>query len=227
MPGSVIGNTAAFGAAFPGSSPGRAVYIARLKIRGGMRKSFTLIELIVVIAIIAILAAIIAPNAFKAIEKAKVARAISDFKTIKTGVMSLYADTGRWVGPDPCDFAVVSSALFQENWPTAAGSPLPGWDGPYLESFTGMHPWGGTYYFEGEDDLPKSPTEPADGNRELSIDFDNGCYGVGPGASSGCPVPDNAAVKIDETIDDSNNSWGNFRHWPSGDTQWVLLWGPR
>jgi len=38
-----------------------------------MRRSFTLIELIVVIAIIAILAAIIAPNAFRAIEKAKVA----------------------------------------------------------------------------------------------------------------------------------------------------------
>ena len=36
-----------------------------------MRKGFTLIELIVVIAIIAILAAIIAPNAFRAIEKAK------------------------------------------------------------------------------------------------------------------------------------------------------------
>ena len=36
------------------------------------RQSFTLLELIVVIAIIAILAAIIAPNAFRAIEKAKV-----------------------------------------------------------------------------------------------------------------------------------------------------------
>ena len=34
-----------------------------------MRKSFTLIELIVVIAIIAVLAAIIAPNSFKAIAK--------------------------------------------------------------------------------------------------------------------------------------------------------------
>ena len=38
-------------------------------------KGFTLIELIVVIAIIAILGAIIAPNAFRAIEKAKMARA--------------------------------------------------------------------------------------------------------------------------------------------------------
>ncbi|SHJ08964.1 prepilin-type N-terminal cleavage/methylation domain-containing protein [Desulfofundulus thermosubterraneus] len=38
-------------------------------------KDFTLVELLVVIAIISILAAIIAPNAFKAVEKAKVARA--------------------------------------------------------------------------------------------------------------------------------------------------------
>jgi prepilin-type N-terminal cleavage/methylation domain-containing protein len=37
-------------------------------------RAFTLIELIVVIAIIAILAAIVAPNAFRAIEKAKVAK---------------------------------------------------------------------------------------------------------------------------------------------------------
>ncbi|MBU2265567.1 MAG: prepilin-type N-terminal cleavage/methylation domain-containing protein, partial [Candidatus Omnitrophica bacterium] len=62
-----------------------------------MQKSFTLIELIVVIAIIAILAAIIAPNAFKAIEKAKVTKAIADLKTYKTATHSLYADTGHWV----------------------------------------------------------------------------------------------------------------------------------
>ncbi|MGQ9755989.1 MAG: type II secretion system protein, partial [Desulfotomaculales bacterium] len=37
------------------------------------RRGFTLVELLVVIAIIGILAAIISPNAFKAIEKGKVA----------------------------------------------------------------------------------------------------------------------------------------------------------
>ena len=62
-----------------------------------MKKSFTLIELIVVIAIIAILAAIIAPNAFKAIEKAKITEAIADVKTYKTAIFTLYADTGHWV----------------------------------------------------------------------------------------------------------------------------------
>ena len=46
-----------------------------------MRKWFTLIELIVVISIIAVLSAIIAPNAFRAIEKSKITKALSDIKT--------------------------------------------------------------------------------------------------------------------------------------------------
>ncbi len=61
-----------------------------------MKKSFTLIELIVVIAIIAILAAIIAPNAFKAIEKARVAKTVADMKSIKTAFTALYTDTFRF-----------------------------------------------------------------------------------------------------------------------------------
>ncbi len=77
-----------------------------------MKKSFTLIELIVVIAIIAILAAIIAPNAFKAIEKAKISRAIADFKTFKTAMFSYYADCGKFpsghTSPvDPTNYYVV------------------------------------------------------------------------------------------------------------------------
>jgi len=67
------------------------------------KKSFTLIELIVVIAIIAILAAIIAPNAFKAIEKAKVSQLIADFKAYKTGISALYADTGHWIADGRAD----------------------------------------------------------------------------------------------------------------------------
>ena len=63
-------------------------------------RGFTLIELIVVIAIIAILAAIIAPNAFRAIEKSKIAKTQEDLKAIKTGVMALYSDTGKF--PNGC-----------------------------------------------------------------------------------------------------------------------------
>lgn len=86
--------------------------------------AFTLIELIVVIAIIAILAAIIAPNAFKAIEKAKIARTAGDMKNIKTSVLGYYADTGAW----PACHYINSSAS-----PLISDPGVSGWDGPYLE----------------------------------------------------------------------------------------------
>ena len=59
------------------------------------KAGFTLIELIVVIAIIAILGAIIAPNAFRAIEKANVQKAIIDIKKIASSAMEYSADTGQ------------------------------------------------------------------------------------------------------------------------------------
>ena len=113
-----------------------------------MKKSFTLIELIVVIAIIAILAAIIAPNAFKTIEKARVAKTITDMKTIKSALQAYYADTGKF--PDPFYLEQPGYGHQNENDATcsnsynfdspplmvnedAAGNPVFGWDGPYLE----------------------------------------------------------------------------------------------
>ncbi|MBE3588244.1 MAG: prepilin-type N-terminal cleavage/methylation domain-containing protein [Thermoanaerobacteraceae bacterium] len=59
-------------------------------------RGFTLVELLVVIAIIGILAAIIAPNAFKAIEKSKVAAAEADYKSIKAAALNFYTDIGKW-----------------------------------------------------------------------------------------------------------------------------------
>ncbi len=101
-----------------------------------MKKSFTLIELIVVIAIIAILAAIIAPNAFKAIEKAKISKAVGDFKAIKTAALNYQIDVNQWPptdighhGKDPNDTTVET-----ENFITGQNQPS-GWDGPYLETW--------------------------------------------------------------------------------------------
>ena len=62
------------------------------------RRGFTLVELLVVIAIIGILAAIIAPNAFKAIEKGKVAAAEADYKAIKAAAPTLNAGRARTRG---------------------------------------------------------------------------------------------------------------------------------
>jgi len=87
------------------------------------RKAFTLVELIVVIAIIAILAATIAPNAFRAIEKAKIVATITDYKAVKTGTLTYYIDTGGW----PTD-GVTTSGL-------VASDGRANWNGPYLEKW--------------------------------------------------------------------------------------------
>jgi len=108
---------------------------------------FTLIELIVVIAIIAVLAAIIAPNAFKAIEKAKVSRFVGDYKAVKAGVYSLYADIGRF----PCHYEnlnpiLVTGGTRTTGWACTDITQNPiarnvtGWDGPYLEKLPAS-PW--------------------------------------------------------------------------------------
>ncbi len=93
------------------------------------KNSFTLIELIVVIAIVAILAAIVAPNAFRAVEKAKVARLISDLKTLKAAVEVYYADNG--LRPRDCHICYPGFPNDLMNDPGVTYAP--NWDGPYLE----------------------------------------------------------------------------------------------
>ena len=121
-------------------------------------KGFTLIELLIVIAIIGILAAIIAPNAFNAIERAKIARVISDLNAIKTASLIYYSDMGFWPpdvnrGIDPgfmhpypwnpftdvIDPGLAYSNTVSPNWTDTVDA---NWDGPYLEKWPLTHPWG-------------------------------------------------------------------------------------
>ncbi|MBN2325974.1 MAG: prepilin-type N-terminal cleavage/methylation domain-containing protein [Candidatus Omnitrophica bacterium] len=60
------------------------------------RKAFTLIELLIVVAIIGILAAIAVPNFLNAQTRAKIARNLSDMKSLSTAVMSLQVDKGAY-----------------------------------------------------------------------------------------------------------------------------------
>ncbi|MEW6425573.1 MAG: prepilin-type N-terminal cleavage/methylation domain-containing protein [Bacillota bacterium] len=99
-------------------------------------RGFTLVELLVVIAIIGILAAIIAPNAFKAIEKGKVAAAEADYKAIKAAALNYYTDTGTW----PANEAANTGFVVTDN--------VTGWNGPYLERWPSKNPWGGTYTYK-------------------------------------------------------------------------------
>lgn len=154
-------------------------------------KGFTLIELMVVIAIIAILAAVIAPNAFKAIEKAKASRVVSDYKAIKTGSLGFYADVGQW--PENGIDAAEANNGFLVN-KNLAGDAIPGWDGPYLEKWTSDAPWGGEFTW----------CNTVDGGTGIT-GFEGG--GVAPAADGNeryicvSAVPIKAAEKIDKDLD--------------------------
>jgi general secretion pathway protein G len=115
-------------------------------------KGFTLIELIVVIAIIAILAAIIAPNAFKAIEKSKIASTIEDCRSIKTATMSYYSDTGVW----PLSSAAAGNAPAGLVITNAQA----GWDGPYIEKWPPLARWSGGYSFVANTDSSGAANDP-------------------------------------------------------------------
>lgn len=131
-----------------------------------MEKGFTLIELIVVIAIIAILAAIIAPNAFKAIEKAKIAKVISDMEAMGNAALAYYTDIGFFPPDIPASVdpglmktlpynisdgtsvepsAVTIVITHPTNWKDAVNAR---WDGPYLEKYPSSNPWGGNYDYD-------------------------------------------------------------------------------
>ncbi len=129
-----------------------------------MRKGgFTLIELIVVIAIVAILAAVIAPNAFKAIDKAKITGTIADYKAVKTGVMAFYADCGVWPVTTTTGGGLVS------NTGGTGGVTTTGWDGPYIEKWPSSAKWGGTYAFNSDSTVNWDATAGGDAARYFVV----------------------------------------------------------
>lgn len=131
-------------------------------------KTFTLIELIVVIAIIAILSAIITPNAFKAIEKAKVSRLAGDMVALRTASLAYYTDLGFWPA-DTCpnddpgftrstaynvltggNPSCLTTSQYPPNWETILQTY---WDGPYIERWPLYNPWAGSYDYENWGDI--------------------------------------------------------------------------
>ncbi|MBU2251384.1 MAG: type II secretion system protein GspG, partial [Candidatus Omnitrophica bacterium] len=188
-------------------------------------KYFTLIELIVVIAIIAILAAIIAPNAFKAIEKAKVARAFADWKAIKAACGAFYADSGKWPGT-----ATTGARRIEDAGLITNSTNVVGWDGPYLEKAI-AHPWGGMYWISRNVNY-KTPTgwslrgEDSD-LPDLDMEMGNDCYfSLGSTASEfNCQVPAASALFIDEKLDDGNISTGIVRYFCSDRTNGASCGG--
>lgn len=185
-------------------------------------KSFTLIELIVVIAIIAILAAIISPNAFKAIEKAKISRVAADAKSIKSAAFAMYSDTGMWPGSNWGDETgdLLENADRGEGFVFAGDDPdMPdSWDGPYLEKWQ-RNPWGGWYWWDfnfldqNEDGIGLEHVLWIDSGRE----------------SVGSRIPLSSREKIDENLDDGDLDSGMVQAWQgdhtNGNLGFILVQG--
>jgi prepilin-type N-terminal cleavage/methylation domain-containing protein len=196
-------------------------------------KAFTLIELVVVIAIIAILATIIAPNAFRAIEKAKVARVVQDSKVIKTAAYAMYGDTGMWPGSNWADDSgndTLAPADFGEGFERRGNSAnMPStWDGPYLEKWP-LNPWGGLYFWD-----YNSGDQNGDGvNQEHVLWIDNGgCGGTYTWSNAGKRIPLSSRYKIAQVLDNGNitpGGPGRVQVWQgnltSGNLGYILIQG--
>lgn len=175
------------------------------------KKTFTLIELIVVIAIIAILAAIVAPNAFKAIEKSKISRAIGDHKAYKSSFYAFYADTGVWPiirSAGGSWIRITDNGLISniKNWA--------GWDGPYLEKAIPTHPWAGIY---GLDCVNRGQGVLCD----IGLFMDDRCQATG--VNGACRVPADSALKIDEAVDDGDPNTGDVLLY-GAEVYWIIIW---
>jgi general secretion pathway protein G len=155
-----------------------------------MRKGtgFTLIELIVVIAIIAILAAIVAPNAFKAIEKARISGLEGDYRNMKTGTMSYYSDVGGWPADNSCNNTAPA------NCPLVITDGNVGWSGPYMEKWPTRDAWGGSYTYR--KDTNQVFTTAAVSERYVAATL----------------VANSSAGKLDMNIDDNANGTGMIRY---------------
>ncbi len=102
-------------------------------------RGFTLLELLVVLVIIGLLAGLVGPRLFSRLDSSKVQTAGAQAKMLRSAVMTLQLDLGRF--PTPQEGLSLLSA------PPANAREAALWRGPYLEDKLPQDPWGNAYQY--------------------------------------------------------------------------------
>ena len=110
----------------------------RRRLRSGIRRGFTLIEILVVIVVIAILATLVAPNVFQHVGAAKDATAKSQIEMIGAGLDSYRLHNGSYP---------TSEQGLAALWEAPSIDPPANWRGPYLRKAVPLDPWGNPYVY--------------------------------------------------------------------------------
>lgn len=162
-------------------------------------RGFTVLELLVVIAIIGILAVVVSIGIADAREKAKVANAVSQIRSMHNATALYLADTG--VLPPNCSLNCTASTDPYITPPVG----VPGWRGPYYPGgvWNLRHPWGGHFSVEHSDVT-------GDGIVDTYFFLDEDAPGTHYSDNTGF-IPFSALKKIDTLVDDGNLATGNAR----------------
>lgn len=108
------------------------------RLHSGIRRGFTLIEILVVIVVIAILATLVAPNVFQHVGAAKDATARSQIEMIGAGLDSYRLHNGSYP---------TSEQGLAALWEVPRIDPPANWRGPYLRKPVPLDPWGNPYVY--------------------------------------------------------------------------------
>ena len=113
--------------------------MSNLNLRHRTDGGFTLLELLVVLVIIGLLAGLVGPRLFSRLDSSKVQTATAQAKMLRSAVMTLQLDLGRFPAPQ--------EGLALLHMPPANAREAALWRGPYLEDKLPDDPWGHAYQY--------------------------------------------------------------------------------